>query len=135
MAKTQLSLLGSIALTLATGVMNSAYIMEARVNLKDKLLDTEYPKWKNTLSMVVLALSVICSVGAFTYLSFIGLNLSCWSGFLYMSYLWAFFQLPVIFYLYTSSDIPSYARQSVSISLLFANAWFILAVFSLKPCG
>lgn len=103
--------------------------------LKQLLLSTDYPGWRRLTSCVFLLVLSGVSVITFGYLYFTTPELSCWTGFFYLSVVWGLIQTSVIAFLYFDFPIPVFARWSITMVLLVANIWFILFVFSLTPCG
>jgi len=103
-------------------------------DLKQRLLSTDYPKWRKQVSCLFLLFFSYTSVITFGYLYFTTPELSCWNGFFCLSIIWLLVQTSVIAYLFFFSNIPAFARWSVTMMLLVANIWFILFLFSLTAC-
>jgi hypothetical protein len=101
---------------------------------KKKLLDTEYPYWRNVFSSAVLALLSTGAVSAWWWAYYTTPEAECHEGILYFSALWLLVQWIVIGYLYRYQDIPAFARNAIKLLVLMANVWFCLLVFSLRPC-
>ena len=102
--------------------------------LKDKALNTDYPRWKSVASTFFLGLMCLGVVGSFWYLYWAAENIQCYRGFLYLSVVWVLVELSVIAYMFKFNNIPMFARNSVGVLIAFSNIWFGLFVFSLKPC-
>src|SRR5690606_27079442 len=66
---------------------------------KDKLLSTEYPRWRNFLSCAILVLVVTGAVSAWWYVYYTTPDAECHKGFLYFSVIWLAVQWVVIGYL------------------------------------
>ncbi len=103
--------------------------------LLSKLSRTEYPRWRNLLSCVFLAVLSTGTVLSWYYLYFTLPATQCHKGTLYLSALWLAVQWVVIGYLYGWRDIPAFARTAIKLLIVVANLWFILFLFSLKSCG
>jgi hypothetical protein len=103
--------------------------------LKRNLLSTEYPKWRRGVSSAFLILFSYLAVFTFGYTYFSEPQAHCWKGFFYLSILWLIVQTLVISYLFFFEIIPAFARWSIELLLLVANAWFILFLFSLEACS
>lgn len=103
-------------------------------DFKKEFLSTDYPKWRNVVSCSFLLILSYGAVLTFGYMYFTAPELKCWNGFFYLSVVWLFVQTAVIGFLYFYSNIPAFARWSVTLLILVANMWFILFLFSLKSC-
>lgn len=102
--------------------------------LMASLTGTEYPQWRNLFSSVLLLVLSTAVVGAWWYVYFTVPEIGCYKGFFFLSILWLAVQWVVIGYLYWCPEMPAYARNAIKLLILLANAWFILFLFSLKPC-
>ncbi|MGM8934632.1 hypothetical protein ACS8E9_07090 [Pseudomonas neustonica] len=102
---------------------------------KDKLLSTEYPRWRNFLSCAILVLVVTGAVSAWWYVYYTTPDTECHKGFLYFSVIWLAVQWVVIGYLYRYQNIPAFARDAIKLQILLGNIWFGLFLFSLQPCA
>lgn len=102
---------------------------------REKLLSTDYPKWRNLISSVVLVMLSTGAVLSWWYAYYTLPETGCHKGFLYLSVLWLAIQWVVIGYLYWYRNIPAFARGAIKLFILVANIWFILFIFALKPCG
>ncbi|MDX1456887.1 MAG: hypothetical protein R3276_04810 [Marinobacter sp.] len=102
---------------------------------KEKLLSTEYPRWRNLLSCTVLTLLSTGAVSAWWWAYYTTPDVGCHRGILYFSVVWLVAQWIVIGYLYWYQYIPAFARDGIKLLILVANVWFGLFIFSLQPCG
>ncbi len=101
---------------------------------KEKLLSTEYPRWRNLLSCAILVLFTTGMVLGWWYAYYTISDIECHKGILYFSALWLAVQWVVIGYLYRCQNIPAFARDAIKVLILLGNVWFGLFVFSLQPC-
>ncbi len=102
---------------------------------KEKMLSTEYPRWRNLLSCAILVLLTTGMVSGWWYAYYTASDLACHKGILYFSAVWLTVQWVVIGYLYRYHNIPAFARVAIKLLILLGNVWFGLFVFSLQPCG
>ncbi len=102
--------------------------------IKEKLLSTRYPFWRNIVSSLLLAIACLGMVGSFIYLYITNVAISCYDGFLTFAIIWLLSELVAISYLFYWSNIPAFARDAIKINIAFANIWFGLFVFSLNAC-
>lgn len=98
------------------------------------MLSTEYPRWRNMLSSVMLTMLCTSIVGSFIYLYLTKPLLQCYEGFLLFSIVWLICEYIIIIYLYKYNSIPSFARTNIKMVICFSNVWFGLFVFSLRAC-
>ena len=91
---------------------------------KDKLLSTEYPRWRNFLSCAILVLVVTGAVSAWWYVYYTTPDTECHKGFLYFSVIWLAVQWVVIGYLYRYQNIPAFARDAIKLQIFLGNIWF-----------
>lgn len=103
--------------------------------IKEKLLSTSVVGWQVAFSCVALFSACTVSVAAFGYLIYSTAELECHSVFFYLALLWLASEYAVIGWLYSDRNIPKFARDSVIITILLANVWFILFVFGLTECA
>lgn len=108
--------------------------MEVFKELKQKALATDYPKWRNLLAGAFLFLISTGTVATFGYLFATTPALACREFVLYFSAVWLIAQWLSIGYLYLFNGIPAFARGAVHLLILMGNVWFILFIFSLRPC-
>jgi len=102
--------------------------------IKERLLSTAVIGWRNKASAAVLMSLCSLRVAAFGYICFTMPGLECYRVFFYLSIVGLISEYAVIGYLYFYKDIPKFARDAVTISLLIANFWFVLFVFGLQEC-
>lgn len=103
--------------------------------VKEMLLSTDYPQWRNLLSTAAFLIMTTGTAAAWIYIYYTSPDAACHRGFLYLTYVWLFIQWVVIGYLYQSKDIPSFARDAIKVLILLSNVWFGLFLFSLQPCA
>ena len=103
--------------------------------MKEKLLSTDYPRWRNVVSCLVLFVLATGMASGWWYLYFTAPDTSCHKGALYFSFLWLAVQWVVIGYLYSYQTIPKFAREAIKLVLMLGNVWFGLFIFSLQPCA
>ncbi|MDL0432583.1 hypothetical protein QPM17_15680 [Marinobacter sp. TBZ242] len=101
---------------------------------KEKLLSTEYPRWRNLLSCTILVLFTTGMVSGWWYAYHTASDIECHKGMLYFSAVWLAVQWVVIGYLYRYQNIPKFAREAINLLILLGNVWFGLFIFSLQPC-
>ncbi|MFL1467596.1 hypothetical protein [Marinobacter sp. HN1S83] len=102
---------------------------------KEKLLSTEYPRWRNLLSCAILVLLITGMVSGWWYAYYTASDIECHQGILYFSAVWLAVQWVVIGYLYCYQNIPAFARGAIKLLILLGNVWFGLFIFSLQPCA
>lgn len=115
------------------------FIREHEMNLslskfKEEYLSTQYPKWRNILSTVILALLCGSTVGIFVYLVGAGANMQCHKSFMWFSIFWLIVELITLGYLFFWTNIPRFARDVIRLNIVFAHIWFGLFVFGLEAC-
>jgi hypothetical protein len=110
--------------------MNSSF-----VQLKEKMLSTNYPKWRNVASTTFLVITCVGVVGSFFYLYMTNNGLHCYTGYIGFSIVWLIVELITIAYLFFWTNIPQFARDVVKLNIAFANIWFGLFIFSIKVCA
>ncbi|MBB3169438.1 hypothetical protein [Simiduia aestuariiviva] len=103
--------------------------------LKEQLLSTSVNNFGSAARAASLLILCGASVAAFGYVLITIPALQCHAFFFYLSIFWLAAEVAVIAYLYRYKNIPRFAREAVVISLLIANFWFILFVFSLQACN
>jgi len=108
---------------------------KALQDAKAKWLSTEYAQWSNILTTLVLTVLVTGAVASWGYFYYSTPNTECFEGFFYLSLLWLLVQWIVIGFMYGYKTIPMFARHAIQLLILLSNAWFILFIFSLRPCG
>ncbi len=102
---------------------------------KEKLLSTEYPRWRNLLSCAILGLLTTGMVSGWWYAYYTVSDIECHKGILYFSAVWLAVQWVVIGHLYRNQNIPAFARDAIKLLILLGNVWFGIFVFSLQPCA
>ncbi len=102
--------------------------------LKNKMMNTEYPRWRRGLSTVLLLLFSLTPVMVLWYLYFTKDNLHCIRGFVYISVPWLIVQLIVTAHLHISTNVIALVRVSQKMLIGFGNMWLILFIFSIKAC-
>lgn len=103
--------------------------------LKAKLLNTTYPRWRNTLSSSVLFLLSTGMVLSWCWVFYTTPETQCHKGILYFSFVWLFIQWLVIGYQFQYDNIPTFAREAIKLLILMSNVWFGFFIFSLKSCA
>ena len=108
--------------------------MGRMTEVKGKLLSTSVTGWRVAVSTAVLFILCSGSVAAFGYIFFTMPKLQCHANFFYLSIFWLAAEYVVIGYLYFYKNIPKFARETIVLSIVIANFWFILFVFGLNEC-
>ncbi|MCG8519995.1 MAG: hypothetical protein MI794_18575 [Pseudomonadales bacterium] len=104
-------------------------------DLRQRLLSDTMPRWRVWLSCGALFLLGTGAVLAFWYAFATLPGMGCYEGFVYLAGFWLLAQWLVIGYLAGYRPVPAFARWGLTLTLLVANAWFGLLVFSLRPCA
>lgn len=102
--------------------------------LKNKAMNTEYPRWRRVVSTVLLIFFSLAPVMILWYLYFTNDNLHCIRGFVYFSVPWLVAQLIVTAHLYISTNVIALVRVSQKMVIGFGNMWLILFIFSIPTC-
>lgn len=108
---------------------------EKLTEAKEKLLSTEYPRWRNLLSCALLVLLTTGMVSGWWYTYFTTSDIECHKGILYFSAVWLGVQWVVIGYLCRYQNIPAFARGAIKLLILLGNVWLGLFIFSLQSCA
>jgi len=103
-------------------------------DLKRTLLSTDYPRWRNIASSILLVFLCTTIVGLFVFLYLTKPLLQCYEGYLYFAIIWLICEYMIIIYLYAYNNIPSFARTTITMVIGFSNIWFGLFVFGLQAC-